>query len=131
MKILYISNILHIYTSLKYCDSIHMHRYINIYIYMHIRCMLYISIYYVNPSLAGALEDGTAFQLTYILHIPTHQSVHELKTTLPETNSSPLKMGHPKRKQSYSNHSFSGAFAVSFREGIPQQQTWNPKIGGL
>ena len=29
--------------------------------------------------------------------------------TLLETNSSPLKTGHPKRKQSYSNHPFSGA----------------------
>ena len=38
--------------------------------------------------------------------------------TLPETNSSHLKIGHPKRKQSYSNHPFSGAFAVSFREGM-------------
>ena len=37
--------------------------------------------------------------------------------TLPKTNSSPLKIGHPKRKQSYSNHPFSGAFVVSFREG--------------
>ena len=37
--------------------------------------------------------------------------------TLPETNSSPLKIGHPKRKQSYSNHPLSGALAVSFREG--------------
>ena len=27
------------------------------------------------------------------------------------------KTGHPERKRSYSNHSFSGAFAVSFREG--------------
>ena len=40
--------------------------------------------------------------------------------TGPETNSSPLKMGHhghPKRKRSYSNHPFSGAVAVSFGEG--------------
>ena len=29
-------------------------------------------------------------------------------TTLPETNSSHLKIGHPKRKRSYSNHPFSG-----------------------
>ena len=28
---------------------------------------------------------------------------------LPETNSSSLKIGHPKRKRSYSNHPFSGA----------------------
>ena len=41
-------------------------------------------------------------------------------TTPPETNSkfAPARLRHPKRKQSYSNHPFSGAFAVSFREGI-------------
>ena len=38
--------------------------------------------------------------------------------TLPKTNSSPLKIGHPKRKGSSSNDPFSGAFAVNFREGI-------------
>ena len=39
-------------------------------------------------------------------------------STLPETNSSPLKIGRaPKRKRSSSNHPFLGAFAVSFREG--------------
>ena len=37
--------------------------------------------------------------------------------TLPETNSSHLKIGHPKRKRSSSKHPFSGAFAVSLREG--------------
>ena len=37
--------------------------------------------------------------------------------TLPKTNSSPLKQNFPKRKVSSSNHPFSGAFAVSFREG--------------
>ena len=45
-------------------------------------------------------------------------------STLPETNSSALKIGRkPNRKGSYSNHQFLGAFAVSFREGIynPQQ----------
>ena len=36
--------------------------------------------------------------------------------TLPETNSSPLKIGHPKRKGSSSKHPFSGSMAVSFRE---------------
>ena len=39
-------------------------------------------------------------------------------STLPETNSSPPEHSPgPKRKQSYSNHPFSGAFAGSFREG--------------
>ena len=38
--------------------------------------------------------------------------------TLPETNSEfTLKIGLPNRKGLYSNHPFSGAFAVSFREG--------------
>ena len=40
------------------------------------------------------------------------------KCTLPETNMSPLKLGHPRRKGSYSNHPFSRALAVSFRESI-------------
>ena len=35
--------------------------------------------------------------------------------TLPETNSSPLKISHPNRKGSYSNHPFSGAMLVSGR----------------
>ncbi len=45
--------------------------------------------------------------------------VKSFKTyTLPETNSSPLKIcRNPKRKQSSSNHLFSVACAVGFREG--------------
>ena len=39
--------------------------------------------------------------------------------TLPETNSSPLKIGRLTWKGSYSNHPFLGVkLAVSFREGI-------------
>ena len=38
--------------------------------------------------------------------------------THPKTNSSHLKIGHPKRKQSYSNYPFSGGENVSFRGGI-------------
>ena len=46
------------------------------------------------------------------------ENVQQILTrTLRETNSSPLKMGHPKRKRSYSNFPFSGALAVSLREG--------------
>ena len=42
----------------------------------------------------------------------------DAKITLPKTNSSPLKIGRdPNRKGLYSNHPFSGAMAVSFREG--------------
>ena len=45
-------------------------------------------------------------------------SVCPLKFTFPETNSfKHLKIGHLKRKLSYSNHPLLGAFAVSFREG--------------
>jgi len=43
--------------------------------------------------------------------------MHKAGGTPSETDSSPLKIGHPKRRQSYSNHPFSGAFTVSFREG--------------
>ncbi len=39
------------------------------------------------------------------------------KDALPETNSLPLKIRHPQRKGLSSNHPFSGAFAVSFKEG--------------
>ena len=39
-------------------------------------------------------------------------------TTLPETNSSPLKIGLANRKGLYSNHTFLGAKNVSFREGF-------------
>ena len=46
--------------------------------------------------------------------------------TVPETNSSHLKVGHPKRKQSYSNCPFSAAVLV-WREGI--LKTWkSPQI---
>ena len=57
----------------------------------------------------------------YIREEWTKDSENSLKLgehTLPETNSSPLKIGLPKRKGSSSNHQFSGALAVSFREGI-------------
>ena len=37
--------------------------------------------------------------------------------TLPETNSSPLKIGLPNRKGSYSNHPFFWGENVSFGEG--------------
>ncbi len=46
---------------------------------------------------------------------------------LPETNSefTPENRLGPKRKRSYSNHPFSGAFAVSFREGTGENA--NPR----
>ena len=42
-----------------------------------------------------------------ILYIPT--------PTLPETNMSPLKLRHPKKEMSCSNHGFLGAMLVSGR----------------
>ena len=48
-----------------------------------------------------------------------HDRIFTMEGTLPKTNSkcAPENRPKPKRKQSYSNHPFSGAFAVSFREG--------------
>ena len=53
----------------------------------------------------------------------------DLKISLPETKSSPLKIGLRNRKGSYSNHPFLGKLAVSFREGnisnmIPKLMVW-------
>ena len=52
-------------------------------------------------------------------------SQESYRLTLPETNGSPLKIGLPNRKGSYSNHLFSGAFDVSFREGITYNQPFH------
>ena len=41
----------------------------------------------------------------------------KFEVTIPKTSSLHLNIGHPKRKQSYSNHQFSGANRISFREG--------------
>ena len=58
--------------------------------------------------------------------------------TLPETNIfANENRADPKRKGSYSNHPFSGAFDVSFREGniggahISQSPTENQRSKGL
>ena len=48
---------------------------------------------------------------------PSRTSQHARRSKLPETNSLHPKIGHPSRKRWYSKHPFSGAFAVSFREG--------------
>ena len=45
------------------------------------------------------------------LEIP-FSSMQYIHNTLPETNSSPLKIGHTKRKLSSSNHPFSGAMCA-------------------
>ena len=54
-------------------------------------------------------------QVTHVnLRMHTH-TLHVNVCTLPKTNSLHLKIGHPKRKRSYSNHPFSGAMLVSGR----------------
>ena len=66
-------------------------------------------------SIASHVTRGIQFELSneqkpgcfgYIGEYTTHCLVG---ITLPETNELPLKIGHPKRKRSYSNHPFSGA----------------------
>ena len=42
----------------------------------------------------------------------TKMYLNDLKSTLPETNSSHLKISHSQRKRLYSNHPFSGAMLV-------------------
>ena len=54
--------------------------------------------------------------------LKTNPHLISFPLTLPKTHSSPLKIGRPKRKRSYSKHPFSGAKIcenVSFREGTP------------
>ena len=51
--------------------------------------------------------------------------LNEKKHTLPETNSSHLKMGHPKRKLVFQPSIF--RCYVSFKEGIILLMTWNPE----
>ena len=45
---------------------------------------------------------------SYIYH-KNHVAFDRYTDTLPKTNSSPMKIGHPKRKRSYSTHPCSGA----------------------
>ena len=50
-------------------------------------------------------------------------------STLPKTNSSPLTMGHPKRKASSSKHPFSGAISISGR--VPYRKPYEPISLGI
>ena len=84
----------------------------------------------LNPHSVATLCSSLRIGKMDILAAHHHDS-HQ-PTTLPETNSSPLKIGHPKRKLVFqpsifrcellvsgrvnSTIHFSGAFAVSFRE---------------
>ena len=64
----------------------------------------------------------------HILNSLTWRGYHIYIYTLPGTNSSPLKRWLPKRKGSSSNHPFSGAFAVTFREGIHPRKLTLQKV---
>ncbi len=64
-------------------------------------------------------------------NLPWNQEIHygipSLRLTV-----RPWKIGYPKRKRSYSNHPFSGAFAVSFREGKnPSPKHGTPRTWSL
>jgi len=47
--------------------------------------------------------------------------------TLPETNGSPLKIGHPQKETSSSNNQLSGALAVSLLEGSKKSEETTTK----
>ena len=72
----------------------------------------------------GELTEAVVFSCGSEIRVP-HAG------TLLETNNSPLKIGNPKRKRSYSNHPFSGALAVSFREGTPPKTNMDTKNGQI
>ena len=64
------------------------------------------------------------------LNISYHLFQSPKQITLPKTNSSPLKIGHPKKEHSISNHPFSGATNVSFRESIYNaKKKTKPELG--
>ena len=75
---------------------------------------------YQHHHQRSLLDDHGMFQLSNNL------SVEFAGKTLPETNSSPLQIGHNKRKRSYCNHPFSGA--LSFREGNSSVKIWSPPL---
>ena len=76
---------------------------------MHIYIYLYIYIWdEILPRYVGIEEKP--------LQGLSHEAISIMEYhTLPQTNSSPLKIGHPKRKGLSSNHPFSGATLVSGR----------------
>ena len=58
-------------------------------------------------STLALLWNTKVYRYIYIYSLLLH--LNQSFTTLPETNSSPPKISHPKRKRSYSKHPFSGA----------------------
>ena len=94
-------------------------------------------------NLAGSFHRGTCTQQSCCFHLlqavwkflqvscfnfQDNQICAPNKKYIPSLKLSkyPLKTGLPKRKQSYSNHPFSGAKAVSFREGISSKDSFCP-----
>ena len=70
-----------------------------------------------GPQVKGALGEGGLFINSSFKHQKWIKMVMiHVTGTPPKTNMAP-EIGHPKRKLVF-NHPFSGAFAVSFREGI-------------
>ena len=75
-----------------------------------ISCLLHVS----SPS---ALLRGVINHKLFLKNPQSQGQLPEGPFILPETNSSPLKIGKFPKGESSSNHPFLGAFAVSFREG--------------
>ena len=84
---------------------------------------------YRHPTIRSDVLNG-AFGLRALRQrLNTSKRMSRLTLiTLPKTNSSPLNIGLSKRKGSSSNHPFSGAMAVSFREGTSLGCGWPPKM---
>ena len=78
------------------------------------------------------IEATETLEVFWLCGDETHEGQKSLK--LPKTNSPPVKIGRAPKGNPCSNHPFSGAFAVSFREGlwgmvIPPSMTGILKMG--
>jgi len=69
-----------------------------------------------TTSMANALAIGRSEERTE-MRVARDLRKKAKHSTIPETNIAPEKRPS-QRKESYSNHAVSGAFAVSFREGV-------------
>ena len=83
-----------------------------------------ITIFFLIMAVQSPKKIPENFFVGFWQHLKAYASETNSKKTLnkyrgPQTKKSPLNIGLPPifRKRSYSNHRFSGAFAVSFREG--------------
>ena len=67
-------------------------------------------IWSMDLDLISGRFEGTTHPLVLFVGLPGINLFCKIWDPYPPkiTNSSPLKIGHPKRKQSYSNHPFSG-----------------------